>query len=153
MVEDRSMNKEQEMTSTDAYWHLHALLMEMQQAPNQLELKQKVIDAGLVVMFGERDRGDGRKAHYGEGKQPWDTALERGWAAAGAAFSIVKYLRRTKQPGRDLEAAKVYYGWLRTLAESQGGITHLFVFRTLVREELSQHECFTLGVTPEDMVL
>ena len=150
------------MVSTDAYWHLHSLLMEMEQAPNQLELKDAIKQGGLVVMFAERDRGDGRKAHYGEGKQPWDTALEREWAAAGAAFNIVKYLRRTKQPERDVEAAKIYYGWLKTLVlkekESGWDIPHhpyspLGVFRTLVREELKPFERDLLNVTAEDMVL
>jgi hypothetical protein len=140
------------MTSTDAYWELHHLLMQMEQAPSQIELKQRVIDAGLVVMFGERDRGDGRTAHYGQGKQPWDTALERGWAAAGAAFSIIRYLRRTKQPERDLEAAKVYLGWLRQLAINDID-SSLYIFRALVQSELNEAERVTLGVTPADMEL
>lgn len=63
----------------------------------------------MVVIDAETDRGDGRRAHYGAGKQPWDTALERGWAAQGAAFSIIRYLRRTKQPERDVAAARVYW--------------------------------------------
>lgn len=55
------------------------------------------------------DRGDGRKVHYGEGKQPLDTMLEMGWAPHFAAGSIIKYLRRTKSPEHSLESARFYY--------------------------------------------
>lgn len=58
------------------------------------------------------DRGDGRKAHYGDGKQPWDTIKEIGWGPAFAASNVIKYLRRSKDPEHSLESARVYYGWL-----------------------------------------
>jgi len=69
-----------------------------------------------------KDRGDGRKAHYGPGKQPWDTALERGWAPAAAAFNVTRYLRRDKLLKHSEESARVYFRWLRELAEEEHGL-------------------------------
>lgn len=64
---------------------------------------------GLKLVPAEKDRGDGRKAHYGEGKQPWDTIRECGWEAHWLAGNIVKYLRRNKDPKHSLESAQIYY--------------------------------------------
>lgn len=60
------------------------------------------------------DRGDGRKTHYGDGKQPWDTIRENGWEIHWLAGNIVKYLRRTKDPEHSYESAQIY--WKRLLA-------------------------------------
>ena len=66
----------------------------------------------------QRDRaeagqdGTKRKDHYGSGRQPWDTMVDLGWAPAIAAASIVKYLRRDKDPEHSLESAKWYYAQL-----------------------------------------
>ncbi len=62
------------------------------------------------------DDGSVRKAHYGAGKQPWDTAKEMGLAAAFAAVSILKYLRRDKDPVHSQESARWYYARLCELA-------------------------------------
>ncbi len=59
------------------------------------------------------DRGDGRKVHYGAGKQPIDTWIELGWAPYAYAANVVKYLRRTKEPEHSLESAQVCYRMLR----------------------------------------
>lgn len=85
----------------------------------------------------EEEGADGRKAHYGEGKQPWDTCKELGWAAQGAAFSILRYLRRTKTPERDLREAKVYHKWLFELAEENSSSK---VVLEQLHKELSQAE-------------
>lgn len=60
------------------------------------------------------NRGDGRKAHYGSEKQPWDTMKEPRlmWAPHFAAGSILKYLRRDKRLAHSLESARVYHAWL-----------------------------------------
>lgn len=58
------------------------------------------------------DRGDGRKAHYGDSVQPWDIILASGWGPAFAAANVVKYLRRTKSPEHSLESARWYYARL-----------------------------------------
>lgn len=79
-----------------------------------------VVDAGLKVVFAERDRGDGRKQHYGSGKQPIDTIMENGWGAAFCAGNILKYLRRTKDRQHSIDSARVYWQWLMSLAEAEG---------------------------------
>lgn len=65
--------------------------------------------------------GTTRKTYYGVGKQPWDTMVERGWAAHFAAGNVIKYLRRTK-PGDEahaIESARWYYAALQKLACGQ----------------------------------
>ena len=42
--------------------------------------------------------GTTRKAHYGQGKQPWDYIVEAGWAPEFAAGCVLRYLRRDKGP-------------------------------------------------------
>lgn len=53
--------------------------------------------------------GSVRKAHYGDGEQPWDTIVRLGWGPAFAAANVLKYLRRTKDPEHSLESARWYY--------------------------------------------
>lgn len=146
---------------TDPVWALHHLIEECGLPPDSHSLGELLKANGIVVLLAERDRGDGRTAHYGDGKQPWDDCLEEGWAHPGAAFSILRYLRRSKMPERDLQAAKVYFGWLKELAKKDkegtalvgtmiGGSLH--VFRRLVRCKLTAVERERLGVTAEDLV-
>lgn len=61
------------------------------------------------------DRGDGRKAHYGSGRQPYDDIKRLGWAPEFLAGSILKYLRRTKDSEHSLESARIYWRWLNDL--------------------------------------
>lgn len=61
------------------------------------------------------DRGDGRKAHYGEGRQPIDDIRDAGWAPPFAASCILRYLRRTKDPAHSLESARWYWRYLNDL--------------------------------------
>jgi hypothetical protein len=49
-----------------------------------------------------------RKAHYGDGEQPWDVILKAGWGPHFAAACIVRYLRRDKAKEHSLESAKWY---------------------------------------------
>lgn len=91
---------------------------------------------GYKIVPIEADRGDGRMAHYGSGKQPWDTCLELGWAAQGAAFSILRYLRRTKTPERDLKHAKIYLKWLEDLV-CKGESDNVY---TTLMDELTEAE-------------
>lgn len=53
--------------------------------------------------------GSVRKAHYGDGEQPWDTVVLEGWAPHFAAANVLKYLRRTKDPKHSLESARWYH--------------------------------------------
>jgi hypothetical protein len=62
------------------------------------------------------ERADGRKVHYGAGKQPIDTIKELGWGAQFMAGNVLKYLRRDKDLEHSLQSARVYFGWLRELA-------------------------------------
>lgn len=53
--------------------------------------------------------GEPRKAHYGDGEQPWDAIVRLGWGPAFAAGNVLKYLRRTKDPEHSLESARWYW--------------------------------------------
>lgn len=118
-------------------------------------LMQQLEKQGMRIVLLEEDRGDGRMKHYGAGEQPWDTCLRIGWAPVGAAFSILRYLRRSKTPERDLRHAKVYFAWLRELGEMDLGVRDpvegvafglaAHVFRTLV-QELGDDEKAKLGL-------
>ena len=61
-----------------------------------------------------RDPGEAvpRKAHYGQGIQPYDIIVAEGWGPAFAAANVVKYIRRTKSPEHSLESARWYYARL-----------------------------------------
>jgi hypothetical protein len=60
--------------------------------------------------FPDRDApgpdGTVRKAHYGDGVQPWDLIVAAGWAPEFAAGCVLRYLRRTKDPDHSLESAR-----------------------------------------------
>lgn len=88
------------------------------------------------------DRGDGRKSHYGSGKQPWDTIKECGWEPEWLAGNVVKYLRRTKEPAHSLESARVYFKRLVELASSSGRAAAV---RSILLQELTGDECQRLG--------
>lgn len=60
--------------------------------------------------------GSPRKAHYGDGQQPWDVMLVAGWTPEFAAGSILKYLRRAKDLEHSLESAQWYWERLNELA-------------------------------------
>jgi len=87
----------------------------------ETELYEACERAGLQIIIKEKDRGDGRKAHYGDGVQPWDTALSEGWGAAGAALCVLRYLRRSKAPEHSRESARVYFRWMREHAAEERG--------------------------------
>ena len=103
-------------------------------------------------VFPNRDTpgadGSVRKAHYGEGEQPWDTMLRLGWAIPFAAGCVLRYLRRDKDPAHSLESARWYYQQLYRLAAdnylplrlSTAEISEAqIVFRTL-NDELTEEE-------------
>lgn len=56
--------------------------------------------------------GESRKAHYGDGEQPWDVIVVSGWGPAFAAGCVVRYLRRDKAREHSLESARWYYARL-----------------------------------------
>lgn len=53
-----------------------------------------------------------RKAHYGDGEQPWDVIVRLGWGPAFAAGNVLKYLRRSKHQEHSMEIAAWYYARL-----------------------------------------
>jgi hypothetical protein len=80
-----------------------------------------------------------RKAHYGEGKQPWDFIVEAGWAPEFAAGCVLRYLRRTKDPTHSLESARWYFARLGELAERGHAKYVLGQLRSmLIAEELER---------------
>lgn len=56
--------------------------------------------------------GTVRKAHYGDGEQPWDVAVRLGWGPVAAAFCVLRYLRRDKAIEHSRESARWYYARL-----------------------------------------
>lgn len=68
---------------------------------------------GLAEIVAED--GSVRQGYYGSGEQPWDVAKRLGWAHHFAAVNALKYLRRTKEPERDLEKARWYHRELLAL--------------------------------------
>lgn len=58
--------------------------------------------------------GLARKAHYGDGRQPWDDIKVLGWAPAFAAGNVLKYIRRhaKKNGADDISKARWYYARL-----------------------------------------
>lgn len=58
--------------------------------------------------------GTVRKAHYGEGRQPWDDIKDLGWAPHFAAGNALKYVRRYKAKNGqdDLEKGRWYFAEL-----------------------------------------
>lgn len=86
--------------------------------------------------------GTVRKDHYGAGKQPWDTTKELGWHPYAAAFNVLKYLRRSKEPEHSLKSARWYYHELQKAAHpsehnptAQGVLTQLHFELTPVEKE------------------
>lgn len=65
--------------------------------------------------------GAARKAHYGDGKQPWDTIVEMGWGAEFAAANVIKYLRRTKDVDHSIQSARWYYSRLKEMISRDAG--------------------------------
>lgn len=66
--------------------------------------------------------GSVRKAHYGDGRQPWDDTVDSGWGPAFSAGNVLKYLRRTKTPEANGWKARWYYDQLiRHAAEEVNG--------------------------------
>jgi hypothetical protein len=59
----------------------------------------------------ERKFADGtvRKAHYGDGVQPWDTMRSRGWACIFATGSVLKYVRRAAAKNGEDDIKKAWY--------------------------------------------
>lgn len=88
--------------------------------------------------------GTVRKAHYGDGVQPWDLIVAAGWASEFAAGCVLRYLRRTKDPEHSLESARWYWARLNELA---GRNQARYVLGTLLsvltddeRSKLDAHE-------------
>jgi hypothetical protein len=65
------------------------------------------------------ERGVVRQDRYGPSRQPWDDAVDEGWAPEAAALNILKYLRRDKEPAHSLESARWYYARLRELSRGE----------------------------------
>ncbi len=62
--------------------------------------------------------GSTRKAHYGDGRQPWDDIVDAGWGAPFAAGNVLKYLRRDKDREASLDKARWYFDQLTKLSHS-----------------------------------
>jgi hypothetical protein len=79
--------------------------------------------------------GTVRKKHYGDGKQPWDTMVELGWAPVFAAACALKYVRRyrSKNGEDDLDKGRWYYARLTELVAS-GGTNVAIIVMQLERE-------------------
>lgn len=65
--------------------------------------------------------GTVRKAHYGDGRQPWDDIRDAGWAPAFAAGCVLRYLRRAKDREHSIESARWYWERLNALCATEHG--------------------------------
>lgn len=116
---------QQPPSTTDPYW---ALLEECSEigtsvfgSPTRDQLREAVERAGLKLIAAEVDRGDGRKSHYGPGRQPLDDILESGWAPGFCAGNVLKYLRWAKDKDHSWESARFYFNLLKQLAMLDSG--------------------------------
>lgn len=100
-----------------------------------------LVNAPALAPVRDEPGSDGsiHKAHYGAGKQPWDTTVEHGWGPHAAAFCVIRYLRRDKARAHSLESARWYYDQLiRNVAgEINGPWTAAL---TTLEDELTQDE-------------
>jgi hypothetical protein len=90
--------------------------------------------------------GTVRKAHYGQGRQPWDDIKDWGWAPGFAAGNVVKYIRRhtLKNGADDLAKARWYWAELKALTKPDGRALQAY---HKLRLELSAEELALLGET------
>lgn len=65
--------------------------------------------------------GTTRPDYYGTGRQPWDDAVDFGWAVHFAAANILKYLRRSKNQEHSESSARWYWSRLKELANGCKG--------------------------------
>ena len=91
-----------------------------------------------------------RKSWYGDGEQPYDTAVRLGWGPAFAATNVLKYIRRTKAPEHSLESARWYYARLyRNAAQAEAGPTAPWAEALFALEdELTQGELMLIRNEP-----
>ena len=68
--------------------------------------------------------GSVRKAHYGDGEQPWDTMLRTGIAVHFATGCVLRYLRRDKDAAHSIESARWYWAQLNRLGLSTSDFPH-----------------------------
>jgi hypothetical protein len=69
----------------------------------------------------EPERADGRKEHYGSGRQPLDDIIEAGWGPQFCASNILKYMRRLKQIEDSKIKARWYWRYLDELVYHNHG--------------------------------
>ena len=65
--------------------------------------------------------GSVRKAHYGDGRQPWDDIKFAGWAPEFAAGCVLRYMRRTKDREHSIESARWYWERLQEMGMQDSG--------------------------------
>lgn len=73
--------------------------------------------------------GSVRKAHYGEGRQPWDDIKAAGWAPEFSAGCILRYLRRTKDSEHSIESARWYWARLQEMSMQGNGRARNVLFQ------------------------
>jgi hypothetical protein len=82
-----------------------------------------------------------RQTHYGEGRQVWDTIVEKtDWGPAFAAGNVLKYLRRDKSPEHSLESARWYWNQLVERSKSDRLINDWRVVRFRLWHLLTEDE-------------
>lgn len=88
--------------------------------PDSLAYHLRLHGVKVVPVEVERVADDGtvRKRHYGDGEQPWDVMIRTHLAGGFAAGSVLKYVRRTKEPDEDRKKAVWYWRELNKLAHA-----------------------------------
>lgn len=148
-----------EIESTDPFWRLRGALASVlsDYATKVLDadlLRGLVKECGLKLTIAEVDRGDGRKAHYGAGRQPLDDILSMGWAPAFCAGNVLKYLRRAKDMRHSHESARFYWKLLEKLDQDShdnpiyNGLLPIRIFYDL-KKMLTPNELAVVTAVPE----
>lgn len=114
---------------------------------DDIEVPGKTFAQFCVDNPDEPDRGDGRKQHYGSGRQPWDDIVEQGWAAQFAAGNVLKYLRRDKAIKTSRTKARWYFAELTKLARAATEVEAPYAVMKSLVGLLTRDELDLLGVS------
>jgi hypothetical protein len=99
----------------------------------------------------EPERADGRKVHYGAGRQPLDDIVELGWGPMFCAGNVLKYLRRDKQLEDSKKKAKWYFDYLVKMTRNELPMIQLMPVALLQAKEVLD-ALLAIGTLTEDEI-
>jgi len=116
------------------------------------ELKGVCEMFGLKIIATEVDRGDGRKVHYGSGRQPLDDIKEDDCGGAFAYGNVLKYLRRAKDIKHSHQSSRFYWRFLEQLSKDDPygrSPTNAELYDRLREHKLTPNELAIVTATEE----